>query len=141
MPQELTVHVIGEPRESVFCAAAYAPDVSRAAASHLLPSTGYRLDTSLAVNRWHGSPVGLNSASWVLDRAAPFARRLLDDRFARFSDRIVRIFACVGTRRKKKRIDVRSHRLDPCLSERQEPEGSVTPNVEERDAARYRTRR
>lgn len=40
-----------------------------------MPSAGYRRGTPLAVNRWHGSPVGLSSASWVLDRAAPFARR------------------------------------------------------------------
>jgi len=40
-----------------------------------LPSAGYQRDTPLAVNRWHGSPVGLSSTCWVLDRAAPFARR------------------------------------------------------------------
>lgn len=45
------------------------------ASSHLLPSAGYQCDTPLAVNRWHGSPVGLSSTCWVLDRAAPFARR------------------------------------------------------------------
>lgn len=47
----------------------------RGATSHLLPSAGYQRGTPLAVNRWHGSPVGLSSVTWVLDRAAPFAQR------------------------------------------------------------------
>lgn len=54
-------------------AADYAPDI--ALRHRTLPSAGYQRDTPLAVNRWHGSPVGLSSTCWVLDRAAPFARR------------------------------------------------------------------
>lgn len=56
-----------------FKAADYAPDI--ALRHRTLPSAGYQRDTPLAVNRWHGSPVGLCSTCWVLDRAAPFARR------------------------------------------------------------------
>ena len=49
--------------------------------SHLLPWIEHAGDTSLAVNCWHGSPVGLNSAWLGCWACGSFRPALLRDRF------------------------------------------------------------